>query len=92
MMVTFGNASGPAPEISPLVLMQKGSLYLTRPTMGHYLRSRDELLSRCADLFDWIEEGELEVRVDSEFPLAEAAAAHRALETRQTTGKVLILP
>ena len=92
MMVTFGNASGPAPEISPLVLMQKGSLYLTRPTMGHYLRSREELLSRCADLFGWIETGELEVRVDSEFPLAEAAAAHRALEARQTTGKVLILP
>jgi len=92
LMATFGNASGPAPEISPLLLMQKGSLYLTRPTMAHYLQSRDELLSRCADLFAWIDEGKLEVRIGAEFPLAEAAEAHRALETRQTTGKVLILP
>jgi NADPH2:quinone reductase len=92
LMATFGNASGPAPEISPLLLMQKGSLYLTRPTMAHYLRSRDELLTRCADLFAWIAEGKLEVRVGAEFPLAEAAEAHRALEARRTTGKVLILP
>ena len=92
LMATFGNASGPAPEISPLLLMQKGSLYLTRPTMAHYLRSRDELLTRSADLFAWIAEGKLEVRVGAEFPLAEAAEAHRALEARRTTGKVLILP
>ena len=92
LMATFGNASGPAPEISPLLLMQKGSLYLTRPTMAHYLQSREELLSRSADLFAWIGEGELEVRIGAEFPLAESVEAHRALEARRTTGKVLIRP
>jgi NADPH2:quinone reductase len=92
LMATFGNASGPAPEISPLLLMQKGSLYLTRPTMAHYLQSREELLSRAADLFAWIGAGELEVRIGAEFPLAESVEAHRALEARKTTGKVLILP
>jgi len=92
MMVTFGNASGPAPEIAPLLLSQKGSLFLTRPTMAHYLQTRDELLSRCDDLFSWIQSGELVVRVGHEYPLAEAADAHRALEGRLTTGKVLLLP
>ncbi len=92
MMVTFGNASGPPPEIAPLLLSQKGSLFLTRPTMAHYLQTRDELLSRCDDLFSWIQSGELVVRVGHEYPLAEAAEAHRALEGRQTTGKVLLLP
>jgi NADPH2:quinone reductase len=92
MMVTFGNASGPVPEIAPLLLSQKGSLFLTRPTMAHYLQTRDELLSRCDDLFAWIQSGELTVRVGHEYPLAEAADAHRALEGRQTTGKVLLLP
>ena len=92
MMVTFGNASGPAPEIAPLLLSQKGSLFLTRPTMAHYLQTRDELLSRCDDLFSWIKSGELVVRVGHEHPLSEAADAHRALEGRQTTGKVLLLP
>jgi NADPH2:quinone reductase len=72
--------------------MQKGSLYLTRPTMAHYLQSREELLSRSADLFAWIGAGELEVRIGADFPLAEAVEAHRALEARRTTGKVLILP
>jgi NADPH:quinone reductase len=92
MMVTFGNASGPVPEIAPLLLSQKGSLFLTRPTMAHYLQTRDELLSRCDDLFSWIRSGELVVRIGHEYPLAEAADAHRALEGRQTTGKVLLLP
>ncbi len=92
MMVTFGNASGPVPEIAPLLLSQKGSLFLTRPTMAHYLQTRDELLSRCNDLFSWIQSGEIEVRIGHEYPLADAADAHRALEGRQTTGKVLLLP
>lgn len=92
LMATFGNASGPVPEIAPLLLSRKGSLYLTRPTMAHYLRTRDELLSRCSDVFQWIREGRLEVRIGGRYPLAEAAEAHRALEARQTTGKVLILP
>ncbi len=92
MMVTFGNASGPVPEIAPLLLSQKGSLFLTRPTMAHYLQTRDELLSRCNDLFSWIQSGEVDVRIGHEYPLADAADAHRALEGRQTTGKVLLLP
>ena len=92
LMVTFGNASGPVPEISPLILAQKGSLFLTRPTMAHYLQTREELLSRCVDLFTWIREGRLKVHIDAEFALADAAAAHRALEGRETTGKVLIRP
>ncbi|HET9261112.1 MAG TPA: quinone oxidoreductase [Acidimicrobiia bacterium] len=92
MMVTYGNSSGPVPPISPLTLTQKGSLFLTRPTMAHYLRTRDELLGRAEDLFGWISEGRIDVRIGAEYPLTEAADAHRALEARQTTGKVLILP
>lgn len=92
MMVTFGNASGPVPEVSPLTLMAKGSLFLTRPTMRHYLQTTDELLRRAGDLFRWIGEGELDVRIGERFPLAEAAEAHRALEGRRTTGKVVLIP
>lgn len=92
MMVTFGNASGPVPEISPLILARKGSLFLTRPTMAHYVQTREELLARANDLFDWITAGNLEVRIGAEFPLEQAADAHRALEGRQTTGKVLLHP
>jgi NADPH2:quinone reductase len=92
MMVTFGNASGPVPEVSPLVLAQKGSLFLTRPTMAHYIQTRRELLGRTNDLFDWITAGTLDVRIGAEYPLDQAADAHRALEGRQTTGKVILHP
>lgn len=92
LMVTFGNASGPVPEIAPLLLSQKGSLFLTRPTMAHYLQSREEMLSRTSDLFGWVSSGRLQVRIGARYPMAEAAEAHRALEGRRTTGKVLILP
>jgi NADPH2:quinone reductase len=92
MMVTFGNSSGPAPEIAPLLLMQKGSLFLTRPTMGDYLQTRDELLRRANDLFAWMAEGRLEVTIGARYPLEESADAHRALEARETIGKVLIVP
>ena len=91
-MVTFGNASGPVPEISPLLLAQKGSVFLTRPTMGDYLQTREELLLRTSDLFDWIEESDLAVRIGAEYPLSEARSAHRALEGRATTGKVVLIP
>lgn len=91
-MVTFGNASGPVPEISPLILARKGSIFLTRPTMTHYLESRRELLDRANDLFDWITAGTLDVHIGAEYPLEQAADAHRALEGRQTTGKVLLHP
>lgn len=92
LMATFGNASGPVPAISPLLLSQKGSLFLTRPTMAHYILTRQELLGRCADLFSWMETGDLDVRVGQELALDRAADAHRALEGRQTTGKVLLIP
>ncbi len=89
-MVTFGNASGPVPEITPLLLMQKGSIYLTRPTMAHYLRTPEERRARTDDLFSWIQDGSLDVRIGERFPLEQASDAHRALEGRNTTGKVLI--
>lgn len=92
MMVTFGNASGPVPGVSPLLLSQKGSLFLTRPTLGDYVQTREELDSRARDLFAWIGSGDLDVHVGKRYPLAEAADAHRALEGRKTTGKVLLIP
>ncbi len=92
MMVAFGNASGPVDPVSPLRLMQEGSIYLTRPTMFHYIATREELLARTDDLFDWIAEGKLEVLIGDRLPLADAAEAHRRLESRQTSGKMLLLP
>lgn len=92
MMVTFGNASGPVDPVSPLDLMTNGSIYLTRPTLFDYVAGPDELRSRAADLFAWIESGDLDVRIGATYPLSEAAAAHTALETRQTIGKVLLVP
>jgi NADPH:quinone reductase len=90
MMVLFGASSGAPAPIDPQILNQKGSLYLTRPTLGHYIATREELLARTGDLFGWIAAGQLSVRVGAEFPLGEVQAAHRALEGRQTTGKVLL--
>ncbi len=92
MMVTFGNASGPVEPIAPLELTRQGSLYLTRPTLGHYIADHDELVDRAGDLFEWIRAGTLEVMVGATYPLADAAAAHRALEGRATTGKTLLIP
>ena len=92
MMVQFGNASGAVDPISPLRLSRGGSLFLTRPTLFHYIATRPELLRRAADLFGWIERGDLEVRIGATFPMSEAAEAHRALEGRRTTGKVLLVP
>jgi NADPH2:quinone reductase len=92
LMVTFGNASGPVPPVAPLLLTQGGSLFLTRPSMKDYIASRVELESRVSDLFEWIEEGRLQVRVGARFALADAEKAHRALESRATTGKVLLIP
>jgi NADPH2:quinone reductase len=91
LLASFGNASGPVAPFSPLVLAQKGSLFLTRPTLLHYTQTEDELRSRTADLFRWLAAGELRVHIGATFPLAEAAAAQSALESRGTTGKVLLL-
>jgi NADPH:quinone reductase len=90
MMVLFGASSGPVAPIDPQILNRKGSLFLTRPTLVNYIATRDELLWRSDDLFDWIERGELSVRIDSTFPLERVGDAHNALEGRKTKGKVLI--
>jgi len=92
MMVLFGQSSGPVDPLDPQLLNQKGGLFLTRPSLWHYTATRDELLWRAGELLEWAAKGELEVRVGAEYPLAEAAEAHRALEGRRTTGKVLLLP
>jgi NADPH:quinone reductase len=92
MMALFGQSSGPVEPLNPQVLNAKGSLFLTRPTLGHYIASREELLWRAEDVLGWIAAGELRVRVDKTFPLAEAPAAHQYLEDRKTQGKVLLLP
>lgn len=91
MFVTFGNASGPVPPFAPLLLSQKGSLFVTRPTLAHYTQTPAETRARASDLFGWMSAGKLTVRVGATFPLAAAADSHRALEGRATTGKVLLL-
>lgn len=91
-MVLFGQSSGAVPPMDPQVLNAKGSLFLTRPTLVHYIATREELESRASDLFTWIAAGELSVRIGREFSLAQAGAAHEALAGRQTTGKVLLIP
>jgi NADPH:quinone reductase len=92
LMALFGQSSGPVAPLDPQILNAKGSLYLTRPTYRDYLATREELLWRAQDIFGWIAAGELRVRIDKTFPLAEAAAAHQYLEDRKTRGKVLLLP
>jgi len=91
-LVLFGQSSGPVPPVDPQVLNAKGSLFLTRPSLGHYAPDRAALLSRSNDLFTWIASGDLKVRIDRTFPLRDAAEAHRCLESRQTKGKLLLLP
>ncbi|MEZ4863061.1 MAG: quinone oxidoreductase [Caldilineaceae bacterium] len=91
-MVLFGQASGQVPPLDPQMLNQKGSLFLTRPSLGAYVATREELLGRANDLFAWIAAGKLDVRIDQSYPLREAAAAHTYLEGRQTKGKVLLIP
>ncbi len=91
-MVLFGQSSGAVPPFDPQVLNAKGSLFLTRPSLGHYLLTRDELLWRAGDLFAWMAAGELKVRIDATYPLEQAAEAHHALASRATSGKLLLLP
>ena len=90
--VLFGQSSGAVPPLDPQLLNARGSLFLTRPTLGHYVLTRDELLWRAGELFGWIASGELAVRIDRAYPLEAAAEAHRALESRGTTGKLLLIP
>jgi NADPH2:quinone reductase len=91
-MVLFGQSSGPVPPFNLGTLAAKGSLFVTRPTLAHYALDRQELLQRSNDLFNWIASGQLKLRIDKTFPLAEAAEAHRQLEGRKTSGKVLLVP
>jgi len=92
MMALFGQSSGSVAPLDPSVLVQKGSLFLTRPSLAHYVLTREELLWRAGDVFDWIGSGKLKLRIERTFPLAQAAEAHRDLEGRRTTGKVLLIP
>jgi len=92
MMVTFGNASGAVPAIEPLLLNQKGSLFLTRPALGHYVMTREDLLARSGDVLGWVASGQLKLRIDRTYPLTQAAQAHIDLASRATSGKLLLVP
>lgn len=91
-MVLYGQASGAVEPFDPQILNRLGSLFLTRPSLSHYLANRDELLWRTGELFAWMASGHLDVNVDRRFPLAEAPQAHRYLEGRNTMGKIVLLP
>lgn len=91
-MALYGQASGKVDPIDPQILNAKGSLFLTRPSLGHFSNSRKEIAQRTGDLFGWIADGRLTVRIDKTFALADAPAAHRYLEGRKTQGKLLLLP
>lgn len=91
-MVLYGQASGAVEPVDPQILNRLGSLFLTRPSLSHYLADRDELLWRTGDLFGWMANGQLKVTIDQRFPLAEAAEAHRYLQGRKTRGKIVLIP
>jgi NADPH:quinone reductase len=92
MMVLYGGSSGQVPPFDLQRLNSGGSLYVTRPTMAHYIADRGELLWRAGDLFEWIAKGELDVRVGAEYSLADAPRTHEDLAARRTTGKLLLIP
>jgi NADPH2:quinone reductase len=92
MMVLFGQSSGAVAPFDPQILNQKGSLYLTRPTLAHYIASREELLQRSGDILQWVRDGSLSLKIDRELPLADAGQAHQLLESRKTAGKLLLIP
>ncbi len=91
-MVLYGQSSGPVPPFDLSVMNGKGSLFVTRPSLAHYIFTREELDARTADLLGMVASGKLDVRIGATFPLADAKAAHDALEGRETTGKVLLTP
>jgi NADPH2:quinone reductase len=92
MMALYGQASGPVPPIDPQLLAKEGSLFLTRPSLGAYIATKDELAWRASDLYGWLASGRLQVHVSRRYALAEAAQAHEDLEARRTTGKLLLIP
>ncbi|WP_372722759.1 quinone oxidoreductase [Immundisolibacter sp.] len=91
-MVLFGQSSGPIEPISPLLLLQKGSLFLTRPSLFDYIADADELAARSRDLFAWLADGRVDLHIDRRLPLAQAAQAHEVLASRATSGKLLLIP
>ena len=91
-MVLFGASSGPVPPLDPQILNQKGGLFLTRPALAHYTATREELLWRAQSLFSWIGQNNLDVRIGGTYELPDAEQAHRDLEGRKTTGKLILLP
>lgn len=90
MLVSFGQSSGPVEPIQPLILSQKGSLFLTRPSLANYISDREELEWRAADLFEWLSDGRLKLHIQTIYALSDGAQAHRDLESRKTTGKLLL--
>jgi len=92
LMVSFGNASGPVPPVNLAILAMKGSLFLTRPTLATYAAKREDLLAAAEELFDVVASAAVRVTINHRYPLAEAAAAHRALEQRGTTGSIVLIP
>jgi NADPH2:quinone reductase len=91
-MILFGAASGPVPPLDLQVLNVRGSLFLQRPSLNHHIAAREELVQRAGEVLGWIRDGKLKLRIEHQFPLAQAAEAHRALEGRKTTGKILLMP
>ena len=92
MTVLFGGSSGAAPPFDPIILTQKGSLFLTRPSLGNYIATREELVARSSAVFDMIAAGKLKLRIEHMYPLSETQRAHRDLEGRKTIGKLLLIP
>jgi NADPH:quinone reductase len=92
LIALYGQSSGPIGQIDPQIFNAKGSLFLTRPSLGHYTATREELLQRAGEVLGWVRDGKLKLRMEFGFPLKDAAEAHRALEGRKTTGKVLLTP
>jgi NADPH2:quinone reductase len=92
MLVLFGQSSGPVKPVDPQILNQKGSLFLTRPSLAHHIATKTELAQRSSDVLGWVAQGRVKLRIGAEFALKDAAEAHRALEGRKTTGKVLLIP
>lgn len=90
-MVLYGQASGPVPPMDPQILNRKGSLFLTRPSLSYYISNRESLEKRAHDVLEWVVTGELKLRVEHTFPLRRAEEAHRKLEGRHTTGKLLLI-
>jgi NADPH2:quinone reductase len=91
-MILFGAASGPVPPLDLQIINQRGSLFVQRPSLNHHIAAREELMQRASEVLGWIRDGRIKLRVEHQFQLAQAADAHRALEGRKTTGKILLIP